>query len=408
VLDDVVQSCDFDGMLDVNETGLLTVTLFNPIGSIYLSHTTASVSSPTPGIVFPSGNTISFPPSQVLGTTTASLRVRLSSVAGAQVQSFTVQATDTAFPQPGTRNGTFQQWGNADEAPSASDNLEESTPAWGSTGPQLSPSSTPWIHQQESYSINHNFYVEDPADLSDRYLVSPGIEVGSGPFSFSFEQSYWFDYNGTIYHDGGVVEITQDGGAHWIDIGASLSPGYNGTLAASANPLQGRPAFVGSHYSTVQAVTANLGTTYANRTVQVRFRMGADDNGWGEPGWWLDNFSFTGLHNTPFINLVGDPGPCAPVAVDDVAPAQLSFATAGSNPVTGTPALRFALPHATRVRITVYDISGRQVATLVDGPYSAGEHVATWQAARVGPGVYFARMIADGRTLGGRMVLLGR
>jgi hypothetical protein len=94
--------------------------------------------------------------------------------------------------------------------------------------------------------------------------------------------------------------------------------------------------------------------------------------------------------------------------VDDQAPAELSFAIAGANPVVGDPAVRFALPRVTTVRIAVYDISGRRLATLADGSYSAGEHSATWNTARAQPGIYFARMIADGRTFTTRMVLLSR
>jgi hypothetical protein len=49
------------------------------------------------------------------------------------------------------------------------------------------------------------------------------------------------------------------GGASWNDIGASISPGYNGTLTTGANnPLEGRPAFVGASagYPTLQTASA--------------------------------------------------------------------------------------------------------------------------------------------------------
>ena len=53
--------------------------------------------------------------------------------------------------------------------------------------------------------------------------------------------------------------------------------------------------------------TINLGTTYANQTVRIRFRIG-EDVVVGAPGWDLDNFAFTGLSNAPFTKLVPDLG----------------------------------------------------------------------------------------------------
>lgn len=44
--------------------------------------------------------------------------------------------------------------------------------------------------------------------------------------------------------------------------------------------------------------------------------------------------------------------------------------------------------------LTVYDVLGREVATLVDGRKEAGEHVVTWNAEGVPSGVYFYRLVA--------------
>ena len=53
-----------------------------------------------------------------------------------------------------------------------------------------------------------------------------------------------------------------------------------------------------------------------------------------------------------------------------------------------------ALPEGARVRITVHDVMGREVALVADGEYTAGEFPVTWDGAgdngeRVGPGIYF-------------------
>ena len=70
------------------------------------------------------------------------------------------------------------------------------------------------------------------------------------------------------------------------------------------------PAFVNRMVSwpSFATVNLNLGTTYANQDVQIRFGIGADDSP-GAPGWEIDNVAFTGITNTPFTALV--PNACS-------------------------------------------------------------------------------------------------
>jgi hypothetical protein len=63
----------------------------------------------------------------------------------------------------------------------------------------------------------------------------------------------------------------------------------------------------------------------------------------------------------------------------------------------GITTLRFALDDAGPVRLDVFDIAGRELATLVDDVRSAGDYEYAWDgtiaAGRASPGVYFARVI---------------
>ncbi|NBC15796.1 MAG: T9SS type A sorting domain-containing protein [Bacteroidetes bacterium] len=68
--------------------------------------------------------------------------------------------------------------------------------------------------------------------------------------------------------------------------------------------------------------------------------------------------------------------------------------------------IRYALPEPTRVRLAVYDLLGREVATLADGLKPAGRHEAIFEASGLPSGVYLYRLEAAGRVLTGRMVLL--
>jgi hypothetical protein len=56
--------------------------------------------------------------------------------------------------------------------------------------------------------------------------------------------------------------------------------------------------------------------------------------------------------------------------------------------------------------VTVYDVTGKRVDTLVDGWRAAGTHDVTWNAAGVASGVYFCRLDALGQTETRRLIVL--
>jgi hypothetical protein len=70
----------------------------------------------------------------------------------------------------------------------------------------------------------------------------------------------------------------------------------------------------------------------------------------------------------------------------------------------------FALPQAGHARLALLDVTGREVATLVDGALAAGAHAAHWDGRRAdgsaaAAGIYFARLAAGGAVRTSRLVL---
>ncbi len=64
------------------------------------------------------------------------------------------------------------------------------------------------------------------------------------------------------------------------------------------------------------------------------------------------------------------------------------------NPFNGQTTIRFALPQAAQVQLTIYNLRGQTVAQLVDGWRAAGFHEVTWDAANLASGMYFYRIEA--------------
>ena len=86
------------------------------------------------------------------------------------------------------------------------------------------------------------------------------------------------------------------------------------------------------------------------------------------------------------------------------APGSLRFAISGPNPVRDEARLRFELPEPGRVRIDVFDISGRHLPGGVDETFAAGAHEVRWRARDFAPGIYLARLSAGGRSAAVRFV----
>jgi hypothetical protein len=66
------------------------------------------------------------------------------------------------------------------------------------------------------------------------------------------------------------------------------------------------------------------------------------------------------------------------------------------NPAGGRATVEYALPEQSDVTIAVYDVLGRRVATLADGPEEAGRHTARLDGGQMPSGTYFVRMRAEG------------
>ena len=70
-----------------------------------------------------------------------------------------------------------------------------------------------------------------------------------------------------------------------------------------------------------------------------------------------------------------------------------------ANPIRGGARVAFSVPEAGAARVALYDVLGREVAVLADGPVAAGAQTARLDAAALAPGVYVLRLEAADRAL---------
>ncbi len=94
------------------------------------------------------------------------------------------------------------------------------------------------------------------------------------------------------------------------------------------------------------------------------------------------------------------------------APQSLGFASLAPNPFHGALTLSIDVPRgAGTVELTLFDLAGRKVRSLIRRPLDPGRYTYTWDGRaqngnRVAPGIYAARLSGAGRVLTRRATLL--
>ena len=83
------------------------------------------------------------------------------------------------------------------------------------------------------------------------------------------------------------------------------------------------------------------------------------------------------------------------ISVEVAAPQTFELFQNYPNPFNPSTTISYQLPVNSNVSLKVYDILGKEVMTLVNGPNEAGYHQSIFNANSVASGVYFYRLIAE-------------
>jgi hypothetical protein len=139
-------------------------------------------------------------------------------------------------------------------------------------------------------------FVNDPDTISDKRLQSPSIFLSKGPEPAQI--TFRNNFNLEDGFDGGVLEISIDGGATFQDIltrGTFVSGGYTGMINdCRGNPLAGRQAWTGNSGGFITTTVSLPAVTWGSEMI-LRWRMGSDTIFAGE-GWRIDTLNITQCH----------------------------------------------------------------------------------------------------------------
>ncbi|OGU45142.1 MAG: hypothetical protein A3G43_12830 [Ignavibacteria bacterium RIFCSPLOWO2_12_FULL_56_21] len=92
--------------------------------------------------------------------------------------------------------------------------------------------------------------------------------------------------------------------------------------------------------------------------------------------------------------------------VGSIVPDRFSLSQNYPNPFNPSTTIRYELASQGHVQLRIFDVLGRDVATLVDEVQQAGVYRTSWNAAGIAGGVYYYRLTSDRLTLSNKMILL--
>ena len=159
-----------------------------------------------------------------------------------------------------------------------------------------------WSIVNSQYAISNGtcWFGQEQDSLTSSYLIYGPIDLPeNGDFVLSFYHTYYFE-NG---YDGGIVELSIDGGNTYFDAGAYMvSNGYNESLVGGL--YEGRMAFTGGGFGDMVKTTINL-SPFKGKQVYVKFLCTSDtsvavNNG----GWYIDDISLDEVSLPPVKSYV--------------------------------------------------------------------------------------------------------
>jgi flagellar hook assembly protein FlgD len=76
------------------------------------------------------------------------------------------------------------------------------------------------------------------------------------------------------------------------------------------------------------------------------------------------------------------------------------------NPFNPETKIQFWIPKSGNVKLTIYDVSGRQIDELVNRKLNAGTFEVTWNGSNLSSGIYFYKLVAEGFAETKKMIMV--
>jgi hypothetical protein len=219
------------------------------------------------------------------------------------------------------------------------------------------------------------------------------------------ELRFWSKWNIEAEYDFGIVQVSTDNGVTWTALKGKYASQGSGDVK---QPLYS-PGYDGVKHTWVEEVI-DLSGYIGKQNLKLQFDFESDAYAHYD-GWYIDDIrilSYRGI--TEYVQ-------------SEMQPLSFKLEQNFPNPFNPSTHFRFTVPEAHQlnessrrpsaetgklhlVSLKVYDVLGREVATLVNENRSAGNYAVDWNASGFASGVYFYRLTAGGFSSTKKMILM--
>lgn len=188
----------------------------------------------------------------------------------------------------------------------------------------------------------------------------------------------------------GRIRKSTNNGLSWSSLSSNTSAKLN--CIQFTDPST---AFIAGDFGTILKST-NIGSTWVTQTSSVSADLYSISCINSSTGWAVGN-------NGTVIRIG------IPVGINNIGndlPSQFKLYQNYPNPFNPETKVTFSVPQASNVDLSIYNILGEKIITLVKGIINAGDHIIYWNAEAIVSGVYFCKLTDAQKIISIKMLLI--
>ncbi|MCF7832418.1 MAG: T9SS type A sorting domain-containing protein [Candidatus Marinimicrobia bacterium] len=209
-------------------------------------------------------------------------------------------------------------------------------------------------------------------------------------------------YSGSSYNYGGLIGesintiVKNCYRAGITDISLSEDEGIAGGLIGTNQGSVIQNSFWDMDTTDLAASAGGTGKT----TTEMKMQSTYTDSSWNFIDTWVIDPEYNDGY--PFLKWQRDG-----VGIkEDPVPHEVALMQNYPNPFNPITTINYTIPSESKVKLSIYDISGQLVETLIDDFYQAGQYEVKWNASNYSSGIYISRLENGNSTYSRKMVLI--
>ena len=254
------------------------------------------------------------------------------------------------------------------------------------------------IESIEGWTVSGDAYI----NMSGTGLVLTDRTTATGTKAFQVNYSRTGDEDGNIYLETApmnlygvpsdiLVDVLSDSIKHWIYIVLEDARGVEYSVK-SASSLRYNDAYRTQYLDMENMLPADGEQLYPMKITGIRLR--------------IDDAATTGSLFVDRIRVIYPTWTAIGDNSNDMLPMEYRLHQNYPNPFNPVTKISYEIPEAAQVNLSVYDITGNKVATLIQGYQNAGSYHVEFLADKLSTGVYFYRIQAGNWVNTKKMLLI--